>query len=70
MGVLYNSIYIPGIYRITGNFGCGLNLAILESTAKLKIAKFLSSVHAQYAMHINRQILNLPMARLGYFAKI
>ena len=46
------------------------DLAILESTAKLKIAKFLSSVHAQYAMRINRQILNSPITRFGYFAKI
>ena len=58
------------MYRITGNFGGGFNLAILESTAKLKIAKVLSSVHAQYTMRINRQILNSPVARFGYFAKI
>ena len=54
-------------YHIMGNFGGGFNLAIGESTAKLKIGKFLSSVHVQYAMRINCQILNLPMVRFSKF---
>ena len=38
---------VPLYYRITGYFGGGFyfgDLVILESTAKFKIAKFLSSV--------------------------
>ena len=52
-----NPSYAPG-------FG---DLVIGESTAKL--AKFLSSVHAQYTMHINHQIFNSPIACPGYFTQ-
>ena len=45
-------------------------MVIGESTANLKIAKFLSTVHAQYAMRINfnRQILSSPIAHFAYSA--
>ena len=62
------------VYRITGNFGGGFNLAIwrleIQSPKKKSPNPQGSSVHAQYAMCINRQILNLSIARSRYFAKI
>ena len=52
---MYMYTYVH-VYHIMGNFGGGFNLAILESTAKLKIAKILSSVHVHvlHTMRVNR----------------
>ena len=58
--------------RITGNFGSGLiwQFGDFRVNHQIKNRQILSSIDALYAMRINRQILNLLIARLGYFTKI